>query len=629
MQSFYQHRRIRRKLELQFVTRHEKPEDIWTHEGRYYYRDGEIQTCPHEPDDDLPADRRREHGHRTFISGPSLYPRHSVRSHLEREGDFERADFDPELQTDPHTINTEETLGDTTEMMITGIERPRPGIGAAAGISEGAPVGVDDRPIETDSDIDSIKKDKLIAVTFEGECDKMDPHNWSLACRMYTTILTSLLACVIFWSSTIDTTALTSTKLLFHTSLEVQTLPTAMFLIGSGLGALVTAPVSELFGRNPVYIPTMVAFMLFNMGAGLSQTAVQRIICRGLAGLFGSAPSVLAAATLVDVWSRIERVYAFPAFSIIVFTGPLVGPIPGSAVVSETSWRWVDWMTIIFAALILVPVILFLPETYSPILLYWKAKELRRLTGDDRYRSPLEFKRVSFLHRLRTSLYRPILLFTTEPIIMIHSAILSLLFIILYTFVAGYVAIFEHEYKFSSVTTAVAFLGIEVGILLSAAVVPLSMWLMRREIHRSRARGQSRPDPEITLYMGMFGAPAVPISLFWMGWTSRPEISHWSPLIASVLFGFGTLCIFISAYQYVADAFELHVASALSSLQVLRLVSAGVMAIVAEIMYHALGIGRTLTLLGGLSLLFLPMPYLLYWKGYKVRKWSRYARSNE
>lgn len=212
---------------------------------------------------------------------------------------------------------------------------------------------------------------------------------------------------------------------------------------------------------------------------------------------------------------------------------------------------------------------------------------------------------------------------------MIHACILSLLFIILYTFIAGYVSIFQHEYNFSATSTALAFLGIEVGVLLSIPVVPFTMWLLRREIYRSRARGQHRPDPEISLYMAMFGAPAVPISLFWMGWTSRPDISYWCPLLASVLFGFGTLCIFVSAYQYVADTFEFHAASALSSLQMLRLVAAGVMAIVAEIMYHKLGIGSTLSLLGGISLLFLPVPYLLYWKGYKVRTWSRYARRNE
>lgn len=404
-----------------------------------------------------------------------------------------------------------------------------------------------------------------------------------------------------------------------------------MFLIGTGLGAVVTAPISEVLGRNPVYIPSMIGFMLFDMGAGLSQTAPQRIVCRGLAGFFASAPAILSAASLVDVWSRIERVYTFPIFAIIIFTGPLVGPIPGSFAVNSqsVSWRWVDWMTIILAGLVLIPVVLFLPETYSPILLYWKAKEIRRLTGDDRYRSPLEFRKATFLHRLRSSLYRPFQLFVTEPIIMIHAIYLSLLFMVLYTFIAGYVSIYELGSGFSPTSTALAFLGIEVGVLLSALVIPVSMWLLRREIYRSRERGQQRPDPEISLYMAMFGAPFVPISLFWMGWTAKLEISFWSPLVASVFFGFGTLCLFVSGYQYVADAFEAYAASALSSLQLLRLVSSGCMRIAAEPMYKKLGNGWTLTILGGVSVLFGPVPYLLYWKGYKIRSYSRYARRNE
>ncbi|CAI7587555.1 unnamed protein product [Penicillium glandicola] len=618
MQSIYQHRRIRRKLEQQFLTKHEKPEDVWTHEGRYDYREGAIHTQPREPEDDLAAERRREHGNRTFISGPTLHPRHSVRSHIGREADVEGAEYEPEVSNDPHTINSAETLGNTPDIMVTGVERSRPGTGAPT-------------VADSESDIESQKRNQLIIVTYEGDCDTMDPHNWSFQRRAWTTILTSLTGFVVFWSSTIDATALTATRELFHTTFEVETLPTSMFLIGAGLGALITGPISEVYGRNPVYIPTMVGFMLFNMGAGLSQTVVQRIVCRGLAGLFGSAPPVLAASSIVDVWSPIERVYTYPIFAMIIFTGPLVGPVPGSFLVGghSTSWRWVDWLTIIVAGAILIPVVLFLPETYSPILLYWKAKTLRCLTGDDRYRSPLEFRKATFTRRLRTSLYRPLLLFATEPIIMIHSVYLALLFMILYTFIAGYVSIYQKANNFNATSTALAFLGIEVGVLLSALTIPVTMWLLRREIRRSRSRGQHRPDPEISLYMGMFGAPALSISLFWMGWTAKLSISFWSPLVASVFFGFGALCIFVSAYQYVADAFEAHVASALSCLQMLRLVAAGVMAVIAELMYRRLGTAWTLTLLGGISLLFLPVPYLLYWKGYKIRSQSRYARRNE
>ncbi|KAJ5500327.1 Major facilitator superfamily domain general substrate transporter [Penicillium expansum] len=599
MQSILQHRRIRQKIEQQFVTKHEKPRDVWTHEGRYDYHEGEIHTQPREEGDDLAAERRREHGHRTFISGPALHPRHTARSHLEREGDIEGAEVDPEISTDPHTINAEETLGNTADIMVTGVERPWP----------------PDHATDSETDVESVKRNKIIIVTFEGDCDKMDPHNWSLRRRILTTILTSLTGFVIFWSSTIDATAFTSTKKLFHTSSEVQSLPTAMFLIGTGIGALITGPISEVFGRNPV--------VKSNSGTAnsLPRPSWTLRIC----------PGGLSAASLVDIWSRIERVYTFPAFSIIIFTGALVGPIPGSFAVHahSVSWRWVDWMTIILSGLILIPVVLFLPETYSPILLFWKAKELRRLTGDDRYRSPLEFRKATFTKRMRSSLYRPISLFLTEPIIMIHSVSLSLLFMILYTFIAGYVSIYEVANHFTQTSTALAFLGIEVGVVLSALTVPLSMWLLRREIYRSRERGQNRPDPEISLYMSMFGAPAVPISLFWMGWTAKLQISFWSPLVASVFYGFGTLCLFVSGYQYVADAYESHAASALSCLQMSRLVAAGIMRIIAETMYKKLGVSWTLTLLGGISLIFLPVPYLLYWKGHKIRSRSRYARRNE
>ena len=73
----------------------------------------------------------------------------------------------------------------------------------------------------------------------------------------------------------------------------------------------------------------------------------------------------------------------------------------------------------------------------------------------------------------------------------------------------------------------------------------------------------------------MFGAPAIPISLFWMGWTAYPHISIWPPLLAGVLFGYGVLCVFISCYQYVIDSYEMYAASALTSVTLVRYATAG------------------------------------------------------
>jgi hypothetical protein len=53
------------------------------------------------------------------------------------------------------------------------------------------------------------------------------------------------------------------------------------------------------------------------------------------------------------------------------------------------------------------------------------------------------------------------------------------------------------------------------------------------------------------------------------------------------------------------------------------------MAIISEIMYHDLGVAWTLTMLGLISFVFFPVPFVLYWKGPQIRAWSRYARTNE
>jgi hypothetical protein len=51
---------------------------------------------------------------------------------------------------------------------------------------------------------------------------------------------------------------------------------------------------------------------------------------------------------------------------------------------------------------------------------------------------------------------------------------------------------------------------------------------------------EAKLPPEFRLWFSMLGGSvAIPISLYWMAWTSDANISIWSPLIASVFFGYG------------------------------------------------------------------------------------------
>ncbi|KAJ5710095.1 Major facilitator superfamily domain general substrate transporter [Penicillium malachiteum] len=214
MQSFLEQRRIYKQLERQIVIKRES-NNAWTHERRYWYpEEGGIQSEEQYPDDGVAAERRREHGQRTMISGPALEPRHHVRGHLGREQDIERQDCHPELNTEPFTINTRDAIGTEVDMMLTGVEGQRTTRNMSTYI-DGCTTGSDDD-----------EKEKIIIVTYEGDCDPADPHNWSFLSRCATTVLLSLLSAIIIWSSTIDGTAIKNTEKEFHTTFEIETLPT-------------------------------------------------------------------------------------------------------------------------------------------------------------------------------------------------------------------------------------------------------------------------------------------------------------------------------------------------------------------------------------------------------------------
>lgn len=95
--------------------------------------------------------------------------------------------------------------------------------------------------------------------------------------------------------------------------------------------------------------------------------------------------------------------------------------------------------------------------------------------------------------------------------------------------------------------------------------------------------------------------------------------------MASVLFGFGVINIFMSAYMYIIDSYEIYSASALTIVAVVRYFAAGGMAVVGIPFYKNIGTHWTLTILGCISLLLTPIPYALYIYGKKVRRFSKYA----
>ncbi|RMZ79511.1 hypothetical protein DV737_g3384, partial [Chaetothyriales sp. CBS 132003] len=408
-----------------------------------------------------------------------------------------------------------------------------------------------------------------------------------------------------------------------------ETLAVGIFLIGFGAGALICGPFSEVLGRSGTYIFSLVSMCIWLMASALAPNIGAQIVFRFLAGFSGASPLVCAGGSVSDMFTPIEKTYMFPIFAFGGFLGPALGPVMGAWVPGSPylhTWRWTEWIALFTAAFVLFLAVFFQPETFPPLLLSWKAKHLRRITGDKRYYAEHEIERIPLLTRLRVALPRPFIMAITEPVIFLITLYMSVLYIILFTFFDGYDFIFRETYGISQGLSNTIFVGIAIGVCLGGVWLPWMYKMTVRAQKEAEAQGKKQFDPEIRLWFAMLGgAPAIPVSLLWMGWTAYPSVSIWSPIFASVLFGYGTIMIFISSYMYIIDSYEMYAASALTFATLARYVIAGGMTVVGVPFYKNMGVHWTLTILAVLSAVLSPMPYVFYKYGHIIRRKSRFA----
>lgn len=282
------------------------------------------------------------------------------------------------------------------------------------------------------------------------------------------------------------------------------------------MGSLFSGPFSETFGRNAIYISTMMVVMLFIMAKALAPNYGAAIAFRFLSALFAAAPMTVLGGTIGDIWTADQIPFGLPFTTFTAYSGPILGPVIG-AYTPEIGFAWADWISMILIAVAFVIVIVGFPETYSPILLEWRAKHLRDLTGDERYRAPHASGPLG--SRLLINVYRPFTMIWTEPIILVFSFYLVLLYFALFAFLNGYPYIFQYPYGISTSLTYIIFVAMMPGVGVALALIPFMWHLTKKAAAKAREAGQETP-PEVSLYWAMAGASILmPVSLFWMAWT--------------------------------------------------------------------------------------------------------------
>lgn len=97
------------------------------------------------------------------------------------------------------------------------------------------------------------------------------------------------------------------------------------YLLGLALGCLVLAPMSEMYGRRPIYLFTSALFTLLILPVALAPNFAAVLASRAFCGFFGSPTIVSAPGTVSDIISSKHRALAFSLWSLGAMNGPVLG----------------------------------------------------------------------------------------------------------------------------------------------------------------------------------------------------------------------------------------------------------------------------------------------------------------
>ncbi|KAL1412477.1 hypothetical protein Q8F55_000222 [Vanrija albida] len=445
-------------------------------------------------------------------------------------------------------------------------------------------------------------------VEFESESDPALPANWRPAYRHWVAAqaVWAVLAAAVGAAGSVGAESGEGVP---------RALPTALFLLGLGVGFLPSAPLSQQLGRLVPYLAGLALAAAFHLVCALATARPLVLGMRFLAGLASALPLATAPMTLADVGTPIQRTLTAPLLAAALVAGLAAGPLIGDFA-GETSEKDAYVALAAVAAGAALTTFCCMPETSAPALLRLKAARIR-LAGDTRWAAPGGASPLA----LAVGTLRPLRMLA-EPVLLIVSLALAVALATLLTLTEAYALAFAHFPH-----PALAYLP-----LMAGAALPLAAAYPHYRRYRRLAMcagdgdvclpvDEARIAPEERLYIAMGTGFLLPAGLFWLAWAG----AGWPAAVSGLLTGAGFSGLLQAAVMYLMDSFGHFAASALSAALFVGATTAGLVLLAIPALYARVGTPWATSLFAFLTLAVVPLPFVLHAYGPALRARSLYT----
>ncbi|KAF2798815.1 MFS general substrate transporter [Melanomma pulvis-pyrius CBS 109.77] len=455
--------------------------------------------------------------------------------------------------------------------------------------------------------------------------DPEDPRNWPSWRKWLMVAAIIPIDLSVSWGASGFSPAAHDFAKDMHVSKHTATLGLSMYVLGLAFGPMSLAPLSEYFGRRPIYVYSYAIFLLLLLGTSFTNSLALFLVLRTFSGYFSSVTISNFGGTIADLFHHHDTGHAMSLFLWAATGGSPTGFVLFSFIAKGKSWHHVlrIMFYICFAFwVILVAALYYLGETRHSVLLLRRARALQRTTGNENVDVPEEMKQRGARELFGTALLRPFRFLATEAIVQFAALYNGYLYGLSFLFNGAFHIIFGTDgYGFDIVGVGLSFLGIVIGISLGLLTNIYQERLYQRQI----IQAGGHDVPEARIYLAKFAAVVLPLSLLAFAFTATPDIHPIVPILATALWGWSFYTLILMTLTYTEDAYKTFSASALAGIGFVRNVAGAGFPLIGRKLFLRAGTKNASIVLAVMAVGMVPVPYVLTRYGKELRRRSPWA----
>ncbi|ROW02151.1 hypothetical protein VSDG_02361 [Cytospora chrysosperma] len=436
----------------------------------------------------------------------------------------------------------------------------------------------------------------------------------------------------------------------FHVTSSQINLTVTTYMILQGISPAFIGGFADSAGRRPAYIICFVIYIGANIGVALCQTYAQLMVLRCVQSAGSASTVALCQAVVADTITSSERGQYIGITVLPIVLAPSLGPVLGGILSQYLGWRWIFWFLTIIAAVTLVFILLFFPETCRKIVgdgsirahpayrtLWQMVKDSNRRRQARKSNNPDALQRIT---TATSSTSRPKLTINFgnpfNSITILFEPLLGLLLGYSAIVFAGFYAIatvmpsqFSRLYGFDDIKVGLMYLPMAGGSVVAAFIVgPTINWNYRRHAKRvgiSLTKGSQDdlsnfPVERARIEIGM---PLLAIStcvLFSWGWALEYNAPVAVPCVLLFLMGVGMIGFNNAVMVLVTDMYRTKAGAATAANNLTRCLIGAAFTAAISPMIESIGAGWSFTILGFLCLAGAPLLLVIMKNGIKWRR---------